>query len=147
MTTIKAGYRFTVKTWENDGDYDNTEIVDGKTYDEACFIVDFLKPFMHSRWEGNQYIGNVYNANEYELDDIYRVMQEIVDRHPKVAEYMADKVVGGIFDAEAAWQMYGWPLGLLGQQDQWSRHVDNVIVEFIPEDIELKDVTKEFFNE
>lgn len=147
MATIRAGYRFTVETCENDGDYYSTSVLDGLTYAEAKFLADFLGPFKKNRWAGNQYVGNVYDPNEYELEQIFKIFQEVVDRHPAVAQMWEGRVKDK-FDAEAAWELYGWKLGLTGHdENQYTRDLQRVLIEFVPKDIEFDDVTKAFINE
>ena len=42
---IKAGYRITVDSWENDGDHNNTKSREGLTKEETAFDIDLLRAY------------------------------------------------------------------------------------------------------
>ena len=69
MSIIKAGYRITVTSWENDADYYNTNTVDGLDEQETKFHVDLLKLIAGSNCNDSTVFGNMYDPRDSKLEE------------------------------------------------------------------------------
>lgn len=139
MTVIKAGYRLTVQTWENDADNYNSGAVEGMTRDEAVFIADFVKLFASRHCHTSRGIGNMYEPDSAERDRATERVKEVVERH-LVTIQASDKFTHFL---NGGWHDCAYDLTLAGGEF-WTRVLDSFRVEYIPEDVHLQDVTKEF---
>lgn len=152
INIIKKGYRVTVHSWENDGDYREINTLDGLSRDEMMFVADLLAPFRESSWKDEtKYIGNMVDFRDgYDTyDTIMRRLAKIAMDHPKVFEIGNDEdeddpelVLG-----QEVWETYCFDLGLVGSdENRLTRIADRIIVEYVPEDVTFKEVTSEFIK-
>lgn len=73
--TIKAGYRLTVESWENDGDANAIKIIDGLTKEECqfyCRVLDLINP--------NSKFANLYEPTEKELTKFVQEFDKILTK-------------------------------------------------------------------
>lgn len=147
MSIIKKGFRVTVKTWENDADNYNSGELQGLSRPEAAFLVDFVKLFSSQNNHKNRGIGNMYEPSSKEIAEAQVRVKEVVERHRAAVEGNADmKQYFFNDDGEVhkyGWHEYAYELSLTGGEF-WTRVMDSFTVEFIPADVVLEDVTKEF---
>jgi hypothetical protein len=135
-TIIQAGYRVTVTTWENDGDNYNTKTVEGLTESEAEFIVKLCKiHYSKNAYKTVKGFGNMYDPNDTEIEKYHAALQKMLDEHTGDTPEYCDDPEG--------MQEYGYKLGLTGGEF-YTRVCENIKVEFIPEQIEIDDVTAKF---
>lgn len=135
MSTIKKGYRLTVESWENDGDNDNTVILDGLEESKVKFLVEICKRLSsnyHFSNEENHQFGNMYDPSDSELNEFYDYMRPILVKYNKDVEDDED-YLGEVLD----------DLGL-SSIDFFTRICQRFIVEYVPQDIEIEDVTHKF---
>jgi hypothetical protein len=127
MSTIKAGYRMTVESWENDADHYNTVIKDGLNERDVKLYIDILK-----LTDGE--FGNMYEPTERELNDFAKAVEAVFDKHnhPYETENLASDGSEIICDFCGYSEYY------------FTRVVDKITVEYIPQDIIIEDVTKQF---
>ena len=145
MTIIKAGYRVSVKTWENDADNYNNGLVEGLTKDEAKFVVDFIKLFSSQNDHRNRGIGNMYDPDKDERLSAEEKVKAVVDSHKDMlvaSEALAAFIYEGEFNDDG-WRDFAYNMTLAGGEF-YTRVMDSYKVEFIPQDVELQDVTEEF---
>jgi hypothetical protein len=147
MTIIKKGFRVTVETWENDADNYNSGSVEGLSRQEAAFLVDFVKLFRSKNNHHSRGIGNMYDPNDSEIEKAFERVKEVVEKHRNTVED-SEEIKQYFFDDEGdvcedGWVEYADELTLSGGEF-YTRVMDSYKVEFIPEDIVLDDVTREF---
>lgn len=127
MSTIRAGYRITVTSWENDADSYNTSTVDGLTKEEAAFHVDLLK-LISSRSE----FSNMYDPTESEIKKFEAAVAKVMKAHNQPEEeYPADFATDIICE-------------YTGYSEFYTRVAETINVEYVPQEIVIDDVSAEF---
>lgn len=137
MSTIKSGYRITVVSWENDADNYRTCTRDGLLKEEAQQVVEFLKLIAGSynrHQTDNKVFGNLYEPRDGVREEFENAVRKLMAKYDiEVNEewpldYFLDEVC----------EYTGWSEGYL------TRVVDKITVEYVPQEIVIEDVTKEF---
>ena len=128
MTTIQAGYRLTVVSWENDGDNYNTKTIDGLSIERVRLLVDLCR--LHASRNISRGFGNMYDANDDERLAYHTAIQDVLDKHPVSMDI--DEAESILYD-----------LALQGGEF-YTRVLDKFKVEYIPHQINLLDVTDQF---
>ncbi len=141
FTEIKAGYRLTVTSWENDGDNYNTKSQDGLTKEESVFLVELITLFKsrHNRHGLSRTFGNMYDPSDKEIEEFNTATSAVVSKH-NVASMSFSEYFQPI-DLDVTEYLYD--LGLTGGE-QFTRVMESYTVEFIPCPIRIEDVTEEF---
>jgi hypothetical protein len=130
--TIPKGYRITVVSWENDADNYNTKVESGLTKEEVAFKIDLCKALKH---DGG--VGNMYQPSDSELEFARQILKAVLVKHSEADEGdPTDEAADTAFD-------YLYDLGLSGGEF-FTRVCESYKVEFVPTDIYIEDVTKEF---
>ena len=80
QTVIPAGYRLTVKSWENDGDNSNTVVLEGLTESKTPYLVDICKLFDHSHDYGNR-LCNMYEPENHEIKRVKAAIKKVAEKH------------------------------------------------------------------
>ena len=142
MATIKAGYRITVDSYENDGDSSNTNSIDGLSELEAKFHVELLS--LYTRKGG---FGNIYEFDDRVSpteDDHSKACLAIVSK-PEYQQFISDWYVKNPeYFAEAGDDIV---FDYTGGDGEWAtRLVESILVEYVPEEITLEDVTSQFLK-
>lgn len=134
MSIIKKGYRIAVVSWENDADNYRTISQDGLGETEVASYVDMLKLLKGSYCNDRTVFGNLYEPCEHEEEEFYAAIRPIMDKHgiQYDPEYPSDTFCG-IVD-----KFTGYGEGYL------TRVVESITVEYVPEDIIIEDVSKNF---
>lgn len=143
MTIIKAGYRITVESWENDGDNTKTETQDGFTLEEAKFHIELFKLFYSQNQQAGCF-GNMYEPSEHEMERMFEAVSNVIAKHPCSSEFFEvfdDETLDDVLHDQTMNILYEF--GLSGGEF-FTRVLESFTVEFIPNDIEIKDVTYEF---
>lgn len=135
MSTIKAGYRITVTSWENDADHYNTEIVDGLTEDTVRFHVDLLKLISKSNCNHKQYFGNMYEPGERELAAFEMAVSKVLVKHDRLDD--KHEVLDIAMDVIGNYTGYG-------DEGFYTRVAESIAVEYVPQEIIIEDVSKKF---
>lgn len=140
MSTIKAGYRLTVTSWENDADNYNTIIKDGLEESYVRYIITLLSLVRQSSHDGG--FGNLYEPDNIELDELSKAILDLGDDVvAKITEDFLSKD-----PAELAYQ-YGEVIGDYtgyGEENRFTRVVESIIVEYVPQEITIEDVSAQF---
>jgi len=90
---IPRGYQLQITSWENDGDYYNTQIVNGLTASQAAFYVEFAELFGDSGIE----TGNCCDNEEVEWAKLYKAVLEICERYPNAfASFVYDNWINDL---------------------------------------------------
>lgn len=146
-TIIKAGYRVTITSWENDADNYNTKIIEGLTLDQAKFYVDFAKLFTKSGWEGG--IGNLCGTNDQEIAKAYAQIEPLAIKYACAIQSLNifdqdtfDAAVR-IGDAADMLMELAYDIGLTCGE-YWTRFCEDIKVELVPQEITFQDVTGDF---
>ena len=140
---IKAGYRISIKSWENDADNPQVIVIDGLTEDRVKYIIELIKMFK-SHNNPNSGFGNLYDgygSKRYKL--ARHAIMDVMKKHDAVlTAEERDYVNGDEEDFEACEIMCDY-LGV--SSDNFTFRVfDSFTVEFIPYEIDLEDVTSQF---
>lgn len=128
VNIIPSGYRLTVETWEGDGDNYKTEILVGLHEKEVKLYVALCKAFNE-----DSEIANLLFETPESSEFINSLIFAGLDRYG----FPSQRVVG------TRLKMY--ELGLLSTLDtRFTRVCSKIVVEYIPEEIHITDVTEEF---
>lgn len=134
MSTIKPGYRITVTSWENDADNYNTKTLDGLTEHEAGYHVDLLKLIAGSHCNDKTVFGNMYEPRDSEVEAFEKAVTEVLEKHKKLE--------AGYDPLDIAIDMLYVYTG--GSEGYLTRVVESIVVEFVPHEIIIEDVSKQF---
>lgn len=146
QTIIPAGYRLTVKTWENDMDNCQTVVLEGLTKEQVAFYVDFAKGFLHSTNYKDR-ICNLYEPDDHKRRQVANFSRQLFARHPYMLAEGFELKVEDLQDEDAACDCLvemGDSLGITCSGDYYTRVVDNIKVEHVPVEVVLHDVTDQF---
>ena len=135
-TTIPAGYRLTVESWENDGDNEITKIIEGiQNDDDVMFYVALCK--MH---EMNTPYSNLYEPKDHVIEAYNEAIQELIVRFPNMTYYDQPLVDhNSVSDITSL-------MGLGASEYYLSRVCDSFKIEYIKEDITFEDITDRFLE-
>jgi hypothetical protein len=134
MSVIKAGYRITVTSWENDADNYNTKTLGGLNEHEAGYHVDLLKLIAGSHCSDETVFGNMYEPEDSEVEAFEKAVTEVLEKHKKL-EVEYDPLDIAI---DMLYKYTG------GSEDYLTRVVESIVVEFVPHEIIIEDVSKQF---
>lgn len=147
--TIKKGYRVTVTTWENDGDNYNTVTKEGiEDIVQLIIELQMLKLIDRNNMEYRDF------ANQYEVDEgtqdamgaaLHKLVRE--GNWQKAFKDKWDLEVDGMSNEDMYQVLVDtyYDYGAAGGGDSFAiRVVESIIVEIVPEDILLEDVTADF---
>lgn len=151
MSKILAGYRVTVESWENDADNYRTKIKEGLTQQQVTFVVEVLSHMKSSSNGGKErgMWGNMYDPKQDDRDAFGAFFFEIVQRHAPVSyELMGweDEDIEAFKDGDddLPYVMLEFITEFTGSSEFFTRVVSKIVVELIPMDIEIEDVTNQF---
>lgn len=143
MATIKAGYRITVTSWENDGDYPNTVIMDGLDEATAKLDVKVLKLIEH---RVGQY-GNMpyyYDDDDARLVGLKQACFDIMNTPEHIAiiesaygETISDFDIDDAFDYACEY-VFGEYAG--SSENYYTRMAETILVEYVPNEITFTEV-------
>lgn len=138
MSTIKAGYRLSVTSWENDGDNNRTITKDGLQESEVKYIIKLLSLIKNS----DDSFGNMYDPDDSELDELSQGILDLGDDVvTKLTEEFSSKD-----PAELPYQ-YAEEIGEYTgycEENRFTRVVESIIVEYVPQEITIEDVSAQF---
>ena len=142
MTIIKAGYRLTVNSWENDADYHQSITVDGLIKIQVEFLIKFLSLFTSDKY-GNIY-GEISDAKEEALIKEVNQVISLYRNNPNL-----ERDFGNLLNVEEIDLDLDDIISLVGDyldysENYYTRVFDGYIVEYLPEDIHIEDVTEQF---
>lgn len=131
---IPKGYRLTVESCENDGDFSDTTVIEGLSKEDVKQFVLLCKLM-----ETEDY-GNLYYPEEKEkvalfnaINAIFNLVKDCTVTLENIEEYEDD-----------FWEIL-YKSGFTGKaESQYTRYCNGYKVEYIPEDIFIEDVTGEF---
>lgn len=134
MSIIKAGYRITVTSWENDADNYNTVTIDGLDEQEARYHVDLLKLIKSSHCNDKTVFGNMYEPRDSEIKAFEEAIEGVFYKHGK--SFPPDMTLDIAMDILSDYTGYG--------EGYTTRVAEKITVEYVPEEIFIEDVTKQF---
>lgn len=136
VNTIKAGYRITVTSWENDADNYNTTCTHGLDEKTAKFHVDLLKLIKGSHCNNNKVFGNLYEPRDSEISAFKEALVKVFKDHGAWPWDNGDDVLD--FASDVISDYTGYSDGYM------TRVAESIVVEYIPQDIQIEDVSKQF---
>lgn len=140
FNVIKAGYRVTIESWENDGDNNNTMVKDGMSFNE----VKFLKK-MTDLVDRNSDFSNLYDPRESEVTAFAEAIRKVLEENihltddPIWKEVLSEGNDSILEYYTESMYDYGLTCG-----EFYTRVRDGFKVEYFPEDIQIQDVTDQF---
>lgn len=139
QTTIPAGYRLTVTTWENDADNYQTVIKEGI---EDINLVKFYCELAQLHTSCNDHrrkgFGNLYEPEEKEINDYLEEIDVLIKKYPDIEIYPGQPVTEADHVSDVIHE-----LGLSGCEF-FTRVCESIKVEYTPTDIVFNNVTEEF---
>lgn len=130
-TIIPAGYRITCTTWENDGDNYQTNYAEGLTKEQAQLKFDLLQLL-----DGH---GNMYEPVDSELASLAVDVKKVLIKHAGRHDVNLDDTddILDFFQDHIS--------GVAGSSEHYyTRELSSLRVNYIPQQIEMLDVTAEF---
>lgn len=153
-TELLAGYRLTIHSWENDLDSPHTFTQEGYTKEQVEFIIAFCNLFRR-----RSKFSNLYEPSASLVKDLMKTLAELIVGH-KPASYSVVESFGineelvntarqnENFDDLSECFSQDWFPFFFSVGDSnfpfFTRVCDGIKVEFIPETIRIKDVSREF---
>lgn len=143
-TIIPAGYRITVQSWENDADCYAKNIEEGLTAEQTKLYVDALKLLESAPYDNPKGHGNLYEPNEAQLMALAVSVKGVLDRHGIVLEDLTGDMEedADVYNDYFVCELVGDLTS--GGDNFYTRIVSSIKVEYVPQPIELLDVTAEF---
>lgn len=139
-TTIPAGYRITVETWENDLDNCNTKTISGLDFFTVKAYVALCKHFSQNSDPANLYGDNV-SDDTLELFEEYA--RKFFTKYSKLLNEFDDFDATNNYFSDCLIDLL-YNIGICGSSDFFTRVVDRYKVEYIAESIYIEDVTEQF---
>ena len=143
---IKAGYRLTIKSWENDLDSRQIRVKDGLSEDAVKFIIDLCK--LHKSHNGKPYkegFGNLVEPDENTLELYHAKILTIISNHACAYEVLEILEEDKTNSEHILYCVADFMYELLdGSEFYYTRVYDSCIVEYVPEEIKILDVTNHF---
>ena len=135
-TKIPSGYRLTLCTAENDTDYGGTSIYEGLSIRELRKAIDLC-----NLMKGEN--GNLYSPSLDEKIKLFNELNKIFNL------YSYKAITTELLEDDSNVEDYFWSVlnqyGFIGQAEyQFTRYTESFRVEYVPEEISILDVTKEF---
>lgn len=139
MSTIKAGYRLTVTSWENDADNYRTITKDGLEESEVRFIIILLSLIKSSHHDGG--CGNLFEPDKKDLE---KLTEAILD----LGVVVVAKLTEGFLSKEQDELPYQYH-EIVNEYTGWSanyftRVVESIKVEYVPQEIIITNVSAQF---
>lgn len=137
---IKAGYRITSVSWENDADNYRTVVKEGVKEDEAKLIGELGK-LMKTRKSG---LENCYEPND---KDLKKGHEFYLPTFEKYAQLFSKHDIG-LFREDAYGIMEYIVDNITGYSNEGYalRVLESMKIEYFPEDVVIEDVTKKFMK-
>jgi len=146
MSIIKAGYRITVTSWENDADNYNTKTVDGLDENEVNFHIDILKLIAGSNCNDKTVFGNMYDPSESELKAFEKAVIRVFEKHSKPLDFFRIRQ----YLPESEHEPLDIAMDIIGDYtgdgggDFYTRVAESIVVEFVPHAIIIENVSPKF---
>ena len=139
MATIKAGYRLTVVSWENDGDHYNTVIKDGLEEVEVGHLVKLLSMLKKAYHDGGH--GNLYEPDDVELERFAKAIEALGSEVTDFLTYGQGYKETSDLTYDFMEMIYDYTGSSEGY---YTRMVEFIGVEFVSEEITFLDVSASF---
>jgi len=150
FTKIEAGYRISIKSWECDGDNANTKVLSELTKDVVQFYVALCN--MHKSQNSSadtQTFGNMYEPSDTEIEAHQTALSVLVKQHQAAfvsifAPWHIDEE--NVFNPDHMTDECQDLLYTIGLScgDYYTRVFESILVEYIPVEIKIEDVTDQF---
>lgn len=133
-TIIPAGYRISCTTWENDADNYQTNCVEGLTKEQAHLTMDLVLLL--------EVHGNMYEPSESEVAKLTADIKKVLIKHTGHADLEGVDLED---DDDVLDFFHEYTSDLAGNSEHYyTRVLSSFRVNYIPQQIEMLDVTKEF---
>lgn len=134
---IKAGYKLSVTSWENDGDNYQTHSMDGLSEEMVKNLIKLVSLFKSESRSPNNF-ANMYDPSDKDIEKLDKKLIEFKDvlgyKHAKNDEEHIDYI-------KEKWLS---ELGIYLSGDFYTRVFEDFTVEYVPTEIVIEDVTYKF---
>lgn len=130
FTKIPKGYRITIESYENDGDFGDTTVIEGLSEDAVKNVVALCTVMKTEH-------GNLYYPSDEQKVKLFNILNRIFNC---VSDYIVTE--DNLEEYEDDFYNILAETGFIGkEQDQFTRYCK---VEYLPEDVFIEDVTERF---
>lgn len=151
--SFPKGYQLHVTTWENDGDFYQTEILSGLTEADVRFYLDLANRFKSRNQSGKSGMGN----GEVTAKQLLELAQDLITKHPGISRSIKLDWIDAIdkvenhdeeLDLDCAEMIYTLVTNIIGYPAEsidvmnFCRVFDSFEVYYFPEDV--MSVTEKF---
>jgi hypothetical protein len=149
QTIIEAGYRVTIYTWENDSDNHQETSICGLSESEVKFYVDLCK--LHALSDSgcitDTEFGNMYDPTISEKSAYKTALNVMCQKHIKIINKLMYEKYNITQDSvsESVYEHLFY-INLSGE-DYYTRVFDSILIEYVPEEIKIENVTDKFYDE
>jgi hypothetical protein len=154
-TILKAGYRLTIDSWENDLNSFYTFTQEGYTKEDIEFLIKFCQLFRRG-----ERFSNLYEPAASVIKDLGQTLATLIDKYQPQSYHALNEIYDGIeglvttalreqtYDDLLEFFSSDLSPHFFGSGDSnfpfFTRVCDRVKVEYIPETIRIRDVSTEF---
>ena len=146
QTTIPAGYRVTITSWENDADNYKTTIHEGLTKPRVEYMIELCKLFVSQNRDKNAF-GNMYDPSEHEVSKAVNAVRALMRKHQAVLTEDELQILDGTAGDEddIRYNVQEMVSEYLDTGEDYAFRVfDGAKVELIPHEIKMEDVSSQF---
>ena len=137
MGKIPQGYQITCTSWEGDFGNFRTLRVSGLTEDEAECRVRLALLMLKSQLDTADGFGNMRNPDDSQIEAFEDAVMAIAACYETIFQdeaYYVDMCEDMIYD-------------MFGGSDYYTRQLDQISVEYLPQSVEYHDVTDQFIRQ
>jgi hypothetical protein len=134
---IKAGYRLSVTSWENDADNYQTHSIDGLSEEKVKNLIKLVSLFESSSNSKNKF-GNLYEPSEEKIE---KMDAELIKFNDVLGYKHAKNDEDHINYIKEKWLS---ELGIYSSGEFYTRVFGDYTVEYTPTEIVIEDVTEKF---
>lgn len=142
MAIIKAGYRLTVTSWENDADNYATKVIDGLTFERARICAAYCELF-----NSDDAVRNAYEPDDDEIATIDERVASVARADAGFIAHVFDAIGEDATDEQIRDYVFETiisEMGLCWRSDFYTRVCDSWRIEYVEQDINIPDVTDKF---
>ncbi|HET8687113.1 MAG TPA: hypothetical protein VFM18_10690 [Methanosarcina sp.] len=145
---IQKGYWVKITSWENDADNYQTKELMGLSEEKVKCLVGFCK--LHcskNAWGTEKGFGNMYDPGDHDVEKYLDAVRELIATDPE--NYRSLFWIKSIEDEEECLDdiicEFSYDIGL-HSGEFYTRVFSNIEILYVPDDIEIEDVTKKFLK-
>lgn len=142
QTTIPAGYRLSITSWENDGDHRQTKVLASLTAARVRFIIELCKLF-RSHHQSKDCFGNLYDPTTHEIHQAHGAIARVFQKHRSALTDDELELLESQDGSEGCVDYVSEFIGQ-GEGDVTFRVFEKAVVESVPAATVIENVSAEF---